>query len=114
MRPLKGFSAKDWLQLQPLIHRGKQLRNDLLLNSFLKARPSRLEKFLQDNAGLKGKTVVQIIAFEEPEVLSLCLKMARRHLTDASLLVFDNSLREETRARNELVCREHNTGYLAL
>jgi hypothetical protein len=114
MRPLRDFSAKDWFRLQPLIHGGKQLRNDLVLNLFLKKRSDTLEKFLQENICLRGKNILQIIAFEQPEVLNFSARMAARHLTDATLLVFDNSRRPEMRARNEQVCRDNGIAYLAL
>jgi hypothetical protein len=100
--------------LQPFIHGGKQLRNDFILNLFLRKTPDVLEKFLQENARLRGKNILQIIAFEQPEVLNFSAKMAARHLADATLLVFDNSRRPEMRARNEVVCRENGIAYLAL
>lgn len=114
MRSLKDFSAKDWLQLQPLIHRGKQLRNDLMLKLFLNKPSNTLERFLEENERLRGKNILQIIAFEQPEVLNFSARMAARYLADATLLVFDNSRRPEMRSRNEQVCRENGIAYLAL
>jgi hypothetical protein len=114
MRKLKDYSAKDWLRLRPLLHGGKQLRNDFVQSAFLRLRPDRLEKFLEDNGHLAGKSIVQIIAYEQPEVLNLSIRMARRHLANTVLLVFDNSPLPEAQIEIERVCREHNVAYLAL
>ncbi len=114
MRDLKDYSAKDWLRLRPLLHSGKQLRNDFVQSAFLRRRPDRLEKFLEDNSYLTGKSILQIIAYEQSEVLNLSLRMAARHLADATLLVFDNSRLREARTKIERVCREQNVAYLAL
>lgn len=86
----------------------------MMLNVFLKKRSDTLERFLKENEYLAGKNILQIIAFEQPEVLNFSAKMAARHLADAALLVFDNSRRPEMRAKNEQVCRENGVAYLAL
>lgn len=112
MRNLKDFSAKDWIQLQPLIHGGKQLRNDFVQSVFLKARPKALETFLRDHEHLKGKNILQMVAFEQPEVLDFSIKMATRYLAGTTLLVFDNSRRGAE--ENERVCRERKVAYLRL
>src|SRR5882672_3904400 len=104
MRDLKDFSAADWLQLQPLQDGFKQLRNDIVQRVYVQRRPEALEKFLQDVAHLKGRNILLVVAFEQPWVLDWLMKMASRHLADATLLVFDNSHRSDKRTEIERVC----------
>lgn len=114
MRELKNFSVKDWFELRPVIQAAKQWRNDLVLKAFLRSRPAELENFLRHNERLRGRNLVQLIAFEQPQVLKVSVKMASRNLTDAVPLVFDNSRHPQARAENEQICREHNVAYLPL
>ena len=114
MRDLKDFSAAEWLQLRPLIAGFKQLRDDTVQNSFLKTRPPELETFLRTNENLRGKNILQIVAFEQAEVLNFSLKMLTRHLVNTTVLVFDNSRRPDPRVEIERVCRDHGVPYLDL
>jgi len=114
MRDLKDYSAAEWLQFKPLVSAFKQLRDDAVQNSFLKTRPPELEPFLRANENLRGKNVLQIIAFEHAEVLSFCLKMLARHSANTTVLVFDNSRRPEARAEIERACKDLGAPYLGL
>ena len=114
MPDLRKYSTKDWLRLRPLVERGKRLRYDFVLQKFLKNRPEGLEKFLSANAQLKGKNIVCIVGFEQPELLNFSLKLAARHLTDATAIILDNSRRAESRAQIERVCQTHGAPYLGL
>src|ERR1700734_614797 len=114
MRDLGQFSSGEWFRLRPFIEGFKQLRNDAVQNSFLKRRPETLGKFLSDTAPLEGKNILQIIAFEQADVLDFSIKMAMRYVADAALLVFDNSRRPSARVEIERVCRKRNIPYLAL
>jgi hypothetical protein len=114
MRSFGEFSFEDWLHLRPLTEGGKQLANDLVQRRFLSARSDGLAKFLRENENLRGKNIVQVVAFEQPDVLDFSLKMAGRHLTGATVIVFDNSRRPEARSEIERVCRNRNVPYLAL
>ena len=114
MRDLKDFSAAEWLRMQPLQDGFKQLRNDIVQSVYVQRRPKALEKFLQDVAHLKGRNVLSVVAFEQPWVLDWLMKMASRHLVDATLLVFDNSHRSDKRTEIERVCRDRNVAYLGL
>ena len=114
MRDLKHYSAAEWLQLKPFVAGFKQLRDDAVQNSFLQARTPELEPFLRANENLRGKNILQIIAFEQAEVLSFCIKMLARYSVDTTVLVFDNSRRPEARIEIERVCKEHSTPYLGL
>ncbi len=114
MRDLKDFTWDEWLRLLPVTHAVKQVRNDVMLSAFLKARPKEFEKFLRDTSHLKGKNIANIVAFEQPWVLDFFLRMAKRHVTDATVLVFDNSQQASKRSEIERVCHEHNIFYLGL
>ncbi len=114
MRDLKDYSAGDWLQLRPFIGGFKQLRDDSVQNTFLKTRPPELEPFLRANENLRGKNILQTIAFEQAEVLNFLLKMLARNLVNATVLVFDNSRKPEARVEIERVCRDRGVPYLAL
>ena len=107
MRDLGTYSIKDWLQFLPFVERGKQIRYDFVQQKFLKSKPKAFEEFLAGNRRLQEKIFVSIIGFEEPELLSFSLKLATRHLTDATIMVFDNSRRMESRVQIEKVCRSH-------
>jgi hypothetical protein len=114
MRSLGEFSIEDWIHLRPLTEGGKQLANDLVQRGFLNTRPGALAKFLQENENLRGKNIVQVIAFEQPDVLDFSIKMAVQHLTDARIIVFDNSRGVEARMEIERVCRNRDIPYLEL
>jgi len=114
MRDLKDFTWDEWLRLLPVTHAAKQARNDIVLSAFLKARPEGFERFLQDTAHLRGKNVMNVVTFEQPWVVDFFLKMAKRHVADATILVFDNSQQAAKRAEIARVCREHGILYLGL
>jgi hypothetical protein len=114
MRSFGEFSIEDWIHLRPLTEGGKQLANDLVQKRFLKARPDALAQFLRENEYLSGKNILQVVAFEQPDVLDFSLKMAGRHLADATVFVFDNSRSPEARIEIERICRNRNVPYLAL
>lgn len=114
MRDLRNFTAKEWLQLLPLQHALKQLRNDVFLAIYKKMRPKALQSFLTETQKLKGKNIALIIAFEQPWALDWLLRMAQRNLIDTTVLVFDNSRRAAARIDIERVCRDHGVPYLGL
>jgi hypothetical protein len=114
MRDLKDFTKREWMRLLPLNHAFKQMRNDVMQNAMLRRRPKTLGKFLEDTAHLKGRNLAKVVVFGQPWVLDFFLKMAGRHLTDATVLVFDNSCQPSERTEIERVCHEHNVPYLGL
>ena len=114
MRSFGEFLIEDWLHLRPLTEGGKQLANDFVQKRFLNARPGALAKFLRENENLSGKNILQVVAFEQPDVLDFSLKMAGRHLPDATAIVFDNSRSAQARIEIERLCRNRNVPYLAL
>jgi hypothetical protein len=63
---------------------------------------------------LKNKNIIVIIAFEQPQVLEWLFLLARKNLSGAQLMVFDNSKRTHLRAEIERVCRRYEIPYLEL
>jgi hypothetical protein len=114
MRPLNRFSAADWLQLLPLQHAFKQVRNDALLALYTRRSTPALAAFIERARSLENRNIAIVIAFERPKALQWLLEMAARHLTDATVLVFDNSRQALARLEIEQICLAHGTPYLAL
>jgi hypothetical protein len=114
VRALRHFSAGEWLQLLPLQHAAKQWRNDALLAIYQGRHAAEQELFLQQVAPLRGGNIALVIAFENPWVIDWQLAMAKRHLADTKVLVFDNSGAPAPRTEIARVCTQHGTPYLAL
>ena len=114
MRNLNEFSISEWLTLLPLQQALKQVRNDALLSHYKKDRPKELDDFLVKNKHLADKNIAVVIAFEQPWALNWLLKMAKKNLTDVTVLVFDNSRTIEARIEIERVCNQHGAPYLGL
>ena len=114
LRALQYFSIGEWLQILPLQHAAKQWRNDAWLAVYRRRRASGQAAFLRQVAPFADGNVALVIAFESPWVTDWQLTMARRHLTDAQVLVFDNSRSPARREEIERVCARHGAPYLAL
>jgi hypothetical protein len=114
MRSFGEYSAKEWFRLWPFIERVKRKRDDFVQEKFLQVHPEGLGGFLNSNGHLRGKNIVATIAFNQPEVLDFCLRMATRHLADTTVLVLDNSNRKEARTEIERVCQTRGVAYLGL
>ena len=82
MRHLNEFSAREWLELLPLQHAAKQIRNDVWLSLYKSRHPQALDEFLAQTRHLAGKNIAAVIAFEQPWVLNWLLRMANRNLSD--------------------------------
>ncbi len=114
MRDLRDYSPGDCLKLIPWVHFLKQLRNDVVQRAYLTLHPRSLEQFLQDAEHMKGRNVGLVVAYEHPWALDWLIRMAARHLADGTLMVFDNSRRQQARIDIERSCRARNVLYLAL
>lgn len=114
MRNLQNFATREWLELLPLQHALKQLRNDVWLAAYERRQPGQLQAFLQRVRAFETRNVLISVAFEQPWVLGWQLRMARRHIADATVLVLDNSRRPQARQEIERVCREQDVPYLGL
>ncbi len=114
MLKLSEFSVKDWLKLRPLDVAFKQVRNDVWLNYYTRQKPAELNQFLTENSRLAQKNIAVVVAFEQPWALNWLLKMAKKNLTNTTVLVFDNSRKIASRAEIEVVCKKNGAPYLAL
>lgn len=114
MRDFREYSASEWFRAKPLVHGFKQLRNDTVNHVFLKRRLEMLEHFLEETKTLEGKNIAMIVAFNQPWVIHWLLRMAARHVKDATCLIFDNSRQPLARSEIETLCRHRNIPYLAL
>ena len=114
MRSLNEFSALEWLQLLPVQHALKQLRNDAWLAIYKNIRPDTLSRFLAEHKDLENKNIALVIAFEQPWALNWLLQMAAKNLSDTAVLVFDNSRNQSKRIEIERVCTKNRAAYLAL
>jgi hypothetical protein len=114
LRDLKDYSKKEWFRLKPPGDFLIDFCNDSLQYGFRACRPRSLTRFLQDAGHLKGRNICLVVAYEQPWTLDWLLRMAARHLSDATLLVFDNSRRAKARLDIERVCRDAGAAYLGL
>lgn len=114
MRELRDYTVREWLRIKPLDHFATQVANDTLQSVFCKLRPKALGLFLQSAEHLSGKDIGLVIAFENPWVVDLLLKASVRNLTSGTLLIFDNSRRQEARKDISRICHENGIPYLAL
>jgi hypothetical protein len=114
MRSLRDYSIGEWFKLEPVSDTYKQIRNDLMLQSYLRKDAVGQAEFLAACQSLRGQDIAVVVAFEQPWALEWLLIMSRRHLMDCTVLVFDNSRREEARAEIAEVCRRQGVAYLPL
>jgi hypothetical protein len=97
----------------------KNLRNDWLLHRYLAKTTPTHEQLLADlQARLKrvsgAKNLLCIVAFEQDQIIDLCLSSLRLFLRNATVAVFDNSSSERGRTQIKKVCAQHQIPYLAL
>jgi hypothetical protein len=115
MRDLRNYSTREWFRIKPLDHFMIQVCNDILQSAFCKLRPKSLERFLQNAEHIaRGGHIWLVVAYEAPWALDWLLRMAARHLTDGTVLVFDNSRRAQARIDIERICQNRGVPYLAL
>ena len=114
MRNLNQYSTREWFCGDPLIHAFKQVRNDILQSIYRRIRSKALKQFLKNTASLQGKTIAVVVAFNQPWSIDWLTRMATRHVSDTTWLVFDNSSQKHIRPDIEKICRERNIHYLAL
>lgn len=114
MKPLKQFSLKEWLKLEPIAQAFKQLRNDLVLWRYLQLSADNESAFLEQQKALEGQKILLVIAFEQPLALHWLLAMCKRHVPDFTVLVCDNSLNPRARQSIQDVCVSHAAPYLSL
>ena len=111
---LRKFTLVEWLKFKPFNFAFKQIRNDIWLEAYLSRKPERLEEFLGQTQSLKSKSVIAIVAFEQPWALNWLLQMAKKNLRESSVLVFDNSRNPALRHEIEAVCIANDVLYFSL
>ena len=114
MRNLTEFSALEWFKLLPVQHAMKEIRNDIWLALYKNMRADKLKAFLDQHKYLENTNIVLVIAFEQPWALNWLLQMARKNVTDMTVMVFDNSRNPSKRVEIEQVCKNNKAPYLAL
>ncbi|MBN2539382.1 MAG: hypothetical protein JXB09_04980 [Deltaproteobacteria bacterium] len=115
MRNLRNYSTREWFRIKPLDHFMIQVCNDILQSTFCTIRPKSLKRFLHNAEHIaRGRDVWLVVAYEDPWTLDWLLRMAARHLTDGTVLVFDNSRRAQARDDIERTCQDRGVPYLAL
>jgi hypothetical protein len=111
---LRELSFRDWIFLKPLNLLLKEIRNDLWLRFYIGRKVDGLDKFLDEVTYLAGRNVVVVVAFEQPWALNWLLRMAKKNLQDATVIVFDNSRKVNLRKDIERVCLTNQAHYLSL
>ncbi len=113
MRAANEYGLGEWLTGSPLLHGLKRARNVLLERAFRGVRSRETDKLLAGLAGVANGALTISVAFNEPWVIELTTRMAKRHLT-GTLLVLDNSRKAEARREIARICAERDVPYLGL
>lgn len=112
MRKLSQFDKKSWLKLTPIKDAFKQLRNGLILRSYL----SKGDNIYQDIVSQddRNKTIIISIAFNSPTVVSYLIEHFRKHIKQAKLIIADNSNKADERLKIKKLCQNNGILYLQL
>ncbi len=113
MRSANEYGPGEWLIGLPLVHGLKRARNVLLERTFRKVRSRETDKLLARLAETAGGSLVLSIAVNQPWVIDLLTRMAKRHL-EGTLVILDNS--RDSKARREIarICTDRDVPYLGL
>lgn len=121
MKAWREYTFREYLAGRPFIYAFKQLRNDIYVSIYCKRHPAQYQHFIQTlaennhSAPLEqGHHLVISIAFERPETIQLQLENAKAYITDATLIVIDNSKSPEARKQIQQLCEQFHTPYFAL
>jgi hypothetical protein len=113
MRFPSEYGADEWFVGLPLVHGLKRARNVLVERTFRGARSRETGKLLAAHAGLAGGSLTMAVAFNQPWIIDLATRMAKRHL-DGTLIVLDNSRNAEARREIARICADRGVPYLGL
>lgn len=113
MRSITDYRIAEWMAGTPLVHGFKLGRNRLIGSYFCAQDRAKGAALIESRPELAAKTLICVIAFNVPWIIELLLGSAGR-LTDAALVIFDNSRDPAARREIERICRERDTAYLAL
>ncbi len=114
MRALISYSYYDWFALYPIKSFFKYIRNRIVSNLYVLKKSKNTSNFLKKCKHLNDQNIILVIAFEQPWVIEWLLKMSKKYVTDATIVVFDNSRDKSKRVKIKEVCKSQNTLYLPL
>ena len=112
MRSLNNYSSLEWLKGHPVRDGFKQVRNDLLLNHYIKSGTGIHS--IQHKKPNADSPIIISIAFNKPAIIQLLIEKFRINVSQAILLVADNSSDFKKRSAIEQICRKQNIAYLSL
>ena len=113
MRHANEYGLGEWLIGLPLLQGVKRARNVILERTFRSIRSREADKFLTEHAGLAAGSLVISVAFNQPWVIDLLTRMAKRHF-EGTLIVLDNSRKVEARREIARICADRDVPYLGL
>ncbi len=114
MRELNTYTAREWLQAQPVVDGIKLVRNTAAERFYRSRQSPDLDRFLHDHAGLRDRTIAVAVAFNTPWAIRLLLRTTSENFVDATLIVVDNSSKGEAREEIRALCAEAGVPYLPL
>jgi len=114
MRDISSYLPVEWLAGTPVVHRVKYLRNRALERVFRASGARQRDRFLDENAQIGRNQLAVTIAFNMPWVIELFLRTARLNMPDASVIVADNSSKDEARTEIAALCRSFGVAYVGL
>ena len=114
MRDFNKYSIADFLKLKPFWSVLKQWRNDIRLKLYLLREAESEADFIEQSRSLNNKNVYIVIAYEQAQCIEWLLRMAQQHIRDATILVFDNSMKVSCRDDIKTLCQQLAVPYLPL
>jgi len=100
--------------LEPIKYLIKYIRNYLVTILYTTKKGNNLDIFLEKCKHLSGRNILLVIAFEQPWVIEWQLKMSKKNVKDATVIIFDNSRDQSKKKEIEKVCHDLNALYFSL
>ena len=114
MRKYSSYSFTSWIKLEPIKYLIKYIRNYLVTILYTTKKGNNLDIFLEKCKHLSGRNILLVIAFEQPWVIEWQLKMSKKNVKDATVIIFDNSRDQSKKKEIEKVCHDLNALYFSL
>lgn len=96
-----------------LVRAAKNMRSAVMDHAFRARGHAARDRFL-DSVDFAGRPVVFTIAFNTPWVIDLLTASWAENVSDAALVVADNSKNREARAEHRRICTERGVPYVEL
>lgn len=90
-KPISEYDLKNLIRLQPLVHAVKSFRYARTDRKFLVSR-ARSDNVEQIAGEIKDKNILLTVAFEDPLILEMHMKLCRKFVAFDKHVVADNSL----------------------